>query len=234
MTAKEFAEKWGVTNIGVYYYKKAFPQFVIDGKFNYKKFDKEQLNRLELKTKLQKICLNVRPYLIADCFNGKDKQSIAYTWIQDLYMQDSRRKIIGDKAYDTMTRVANYLEYCNFMNFNSMSEDEFMEKWNYISKSSIYFYKKKYPQFTKNGFTNWNLISEQLEHRIGIFNEVGNYVKTHKVNDYLDMFDGVNALQKAYVFRSRFTNRVKKMQTINDPLYERLMDFYNKKIKDKN
>ena len=111
-TTKEmFFNKWNIHVNNESYYKRRFPQYVVDNKLDYKALDKEFTTRLELKLELANRLAGYRPQDIYGAFIGlPNYRQIATCWLNDLYRDNDKNRLIRDKAYETLKKIKEYLD----------------------------------------------------------------------------------------------------------------------------
>lgn len=112
MTAGDFYSKWNIHISTATYYKKRFPEFVINKKLDYRLLDNEFLRRIKIKEDAKKILYEAKGIEIEDCFEGKNKNQIACHWLRDLYLDFVNDKknihLISDKRIDRINKVVEF------------------------------------------------------------------------------------------------------------------------------
>lgn len=229
MKAIDFSRKWNVTLEIAYSYKFRFPSYVHNNKFNFREFDVDMQRRRELKEELQDRLLYCKPKHIVECFDGVNAQQIAFHWLRSLYSQsNSTTNLVSERAYKTLSRVKEYID-SNDIPLNdvglTMKAKEFLDKYNFIGTSTIKYYKTKYRHLVKDGRLDYHAVSIILDDRMNLFNEIKEIFKDKTPMELSYLFDGDNNI--AGIFRKRML-RHRKSTTINDRLYYRLVDIYNK------
>ncbi len=113
MTEKQFYKKWDIRNHNKPYYKKIFPQTVINNEIDYTLLDNEFESRKALKNRARDILIEARGLDIYECFSQPYAKEKACNWLSRLYMEPMDDKHNGKKLIETRTvnRINTILEH---------------------------------------------------------------------------------------------------------------------------
>lgn len=113
MTEKQFYKKWDIRNHNKPYYKKIFPQTVINNEIDYTLLDNEFESRKALKNRARDVLVEARGLDIYSCFKQPYAKEKACNWLSRLYMEPICDKHNGKKLIETRTvnRINTILEH---------------------------------------------------------------------------------------------------------------------------
>ena len=110
--AKQFYKKWDIKHHNVHYYRKIFPQCIINDDLDYRLIDKEFTRRDRLKEYARNTLLEARGLDIYQCFSEPYAKEKACNWLVRLYMQPvcekSAKKLIETR---TVIRIRKILKH---------------------------------------------------------------------------------------------------------------------------
>ena len=113
MNEKKFYKKWEINYHNNSYYKKIFPEFVLEnGNLDFTKLDKEFTRRTNLKEYARNVLLEAKGIDIRKCFSEPYSKEKACNWLVKLYMQPicekSNKKLIETR---TVVRIRKVLKH---------------------------------------------------------------------------------------------------------------------------
>lgn len=112
MNEKQFYKKWEIKHHNKSYYKKIFPQFIINNELDYELMDKEFQQRQDLKLRAREVLIEARGLDIHECFTEPHAKEKACNWLVKLYMQPicekHNKKLIEIR---TVNRINKILEH---------------------------------------------------------------------------------------------------------------------------
>ena len=114
MTEKQFYKKWDIRNHNKPYYKKIFPNFVINNEIDYTLLDNEFERRKALKNKARDVLADARGLDIYSCFTQPYAKEKACNWLSKLYMEPicekHDKKLVSEKTIKKIEQVLKYYQ----------------------------------------------------------------------------------------------------------------------------
>ena len=112
MNAKQFYKKWYIKHHNKSYYKKLFPQFIVNDELDYSMMDKEFTRRTMLKEYARNTLLEAKGKDISECFKEPYASEKACNWLVKLYMQPvcekHAKKLIETRTVNRIRKILKH------------------------------------------------------------------------------------------------------------------------------
>lgn len=108
MTKKEFVKKYEIDKSTVYYYKKRFPEILVENNLiNYKKLDEIISERIKIKEKVQWLMVDKDSNELTFLFKGKNAKSMAHVFVYQLF-QIKEQILVRDSNYKKYLQILKH------------------------------------------------------------------------------------------------------------------------------